>query len=241
MLEQQTGTNFSLEHYMKTISLMRAKSYKFRLIGDSTAGDRLVFMRHDIDLSLTAARKMAEVDKASGISSTFYFMVRSNFYNLFSTEAKGAIHYVANLGHRLGLHFVGDENNDSGFNPSHLEAEIQNEFSTVNHYYPDIFWKTVSFHNPPKQVFGLKLANYVNAYEDRYFRAVKYLSESNQKWREGDLYPIIAEGRYNKLQILIHPALWVFGGNSLTATMESFLASEKGNWERFIREDGIPF
>jgi hypothetical protein len=197
------------------------------LIRDSIEGDRVVFMRHNVDPSLNAAKTMAEVDKTCGINSTFYFMIRSNFYNLFSPEARRVIKDISNSGHQLGIHFVCDSNEGEEFYAFRLEAQIQNESSMASHYYGDTFRKTVSFHNPPREVFGLKLVNFVNAYENTYFKEIKYLSESNQRWREGDLYWIISEGHYNKLQILTHPALWVFSGDSLTATMESFLTSEK--------------
>lgn len=241
MDRQEVTSTFNLEHYIKIINLMVVKHYDFRLIGDNTEGDKFVFIRHDVDLSLSAARVIAQTEQACGIKSTFYFMMRSNFYNLFSPEAKKVVHTVSNLGHRIGLHFVCTTNNGEEFDPYHLEEAIQKEFSMISYYYNDIFWKTVSFHNPPKEVFSLKLANYVNAYEDAYFRDIKYLSESNQNWREGDLYQIIENGHYNKLQIMFHPVLWVFGSHSIKATMESFLTSERSNLEQFIRENGIPY
>jgi hypothetical protein len=227
---------------VEIISLMQAKNYDFRLIGDSIEGDKIAFMRHDIDLSLSAAETMAEVDNQCGIRSTFYFMLRSNFYNLFSPEAKRVLYRVSNLGHRIELHFVAwDTDASEECDPYRLEEAIQNEFLMGIYYYGDLFYKTVSFHHPPKGVLGLKLANYVNAYEDMYFRNIKYLSESLQRWREGDLYQIIEENRYDKLQILIHPVLWVLGSYSIKATMKSFMAAQRSTWERFIREDWIPY
>ena len=243
MPRREAGSTFSLAHYVKILNLMLVKHYDFRLVGDSTGEDtdKTIFMRHDIDFSLNAAQVMAQREQACGVKSTFYFMIRSNFYNLFSPEAKQTVCDISNLGHRVGLHFWYGANEMGNLDLHHLEEVIQSEFSMIEYYYGNIFSRTVSFHNPPKEVLGLRLENCVNAYDDKYFKDIKYLSESNQNWREGDLYQIIEEGRYNRLQILIHPVLWVFGCHSIRDTMEAFLACERSNIERFIREDGIPF
>lgn len=41
---------------------------------------------------------------------------------------------------------------------------------------------------------------------ERYFHEMKYLSDSNGVWREGDL--IAHLGRHHRFQVLIHPDWW---------------------------------
>ena len=66
----------------------------------------MVLLRHDVDLSLEAALAMAAVEADADVSSTYFLMTESVFYNLASTEGVSAIARLRELGHRVGLHAV---------------------------------------------------------------------------------------------------------------------------------------
>ena len=65
-----------------------------------------MLLRHDVDLSLDAALRMAEVEAAAGAQATYFLMTGSVFYNLASHEGERAIARLRELGHRVGLHAV---------------------------------------------------------------------------------------------------------------------------------------
>ena len=50
-----------------------------------------MLLRHDVDLSLDAALRMAELEHAAGASATYFLMTESVFYNLDSKEGVAAI------------------------------------------------------------------------------------------------------------------------------------------------------
>ena len=67
-------------------------------------GDLL--LRHDVDLSLDAALRMAELEAEAGATATYFLMTESVFYNLASREGTAALDRLRALGHRVGLHAV---------------------------------------------------------------------------------------------------------------------------------------
>ena len=68
--------------------------------------DGTVILRHDVDLSLDAALRMAELEHDAGASATYFLMTESVFYNLDSSEGVAAIARLRELGHRVALHAV---------------------------------------------------------------------------------------------------------------------------------------
>ena len=96
---------FSLEHYRELLEAAKAGGY--RLAGFDQApepGDLII--RHDVDLSLVAAVRVAEVEADVGMWSTWCLMTRSVFYNLASKEGEWAIERLRALGGRIAHHAV---------------------------------------------------------------------------------------------------------------------------------------
>jgi hypothetical protein len=62
------------------------------------------YWRHDVDVSLAAAVKMARFAEVAGVQSTFFLNPRCDFYNLFSREGEQAKAAILDAGHRIGLH-----------------------------------------------------------------------------------------------------------------------------------------
>ena len=77
----------SLEHYRELLEAAQAGGYRFAgFDGPPQAGD--LFLRHDVDLSLDAAVRMAELEAAAEAWSTWFLMTRSVFYNLASQRGR---------------------------------------------------------------------------------------------------------------------------------------------------------
>src|SRR5437870_9433546 len=93
-LHRQAGghmrCDFSLEHYRELLAAAKAGGYRFAGFDRAPqTGDLL--LRHDVDLSLAAALRMAEVEAEVGAWSTWFLMTRSVFYNLASGEGHHTI------------------------------------------------------------------------------------------------------------------------------------------------------
>ena len=76
---------FSLDHYRELLEAARAGGYRFGgFESPPQPGDLL--LRHDVDLSLDAALRMAELEAEAGATATYFLMTESVFYNLASKE-----------------------------------------------------------------------------------------------------------------------------------------------------------
>ena len=96
---------FSLEHYAELLEAVREGGYRYSFFDhEPESGDLL--LRHDVDLSLDAALRLAELEAQAGAAATYFLMTQSVFYNLASPEGLRAINRLRELGHAVGLHAV---------------------------------------------------------------------------------------------------------------------------------------
>ena len=121
---------------------------------------RDVILRHDVDLSLDAALRMAELEAEAGAAATYFLMTRSEFYNLDAPSGVEAIERLRELGHRVGLHAV---------------------WPAVAH--DDRFDPVLAWHNPDPEYMRDAGRGLVNVMEAPW--ADVYRSDSNQHWRQG--------------------------------------------------------
>jgi len=207
--------SFDLVHYRELIEAARAGGYRFaRFGGGPESGD--LFLRHDIDLSLDAALQMAEFEAELGVQATYLLMTESVFYNLASWEGVAAIERLRELGHPVGLHAV------------HPKVVLDERFDTV-----------ISWHNPAPEYMGGDIPGAVNVYGERYFSPMTYRSDSNQHWRSGCPHEELRAGAFPWLQILVHPAIWVYEGSTMGQTMRSLVEADKVRRLEQLADDGI--
>ncbi len=207
--------SFDLEHYGEILEAARAGGYRFAHFGEGPErGD--LYLRHDIDLSLAAALTMAEVEAELGVRATYLLMTESVFYNLASAEGVAAISRLRGLGHAVGLHAV------------HPNVVLDERFDPV-----------VSWHNPTPEYMSEEISGAVNAYGERYFSPQTYRSDSNQHWRAGCPHDELRAGSFPWLQILVHPAIWVYPGTTMGQTMRALVEADKKRRLAQLAEDGI--
>jgi hypothetical protein len=65
----------------------------------------------------------------------------------------------------------------------------------------------------------------VNVMEERF--SSSYRSDSNQHWRSGCPHEDLGAGRLEWLQLLTHPAIWVYPGATMRETMLAMLDAER--------------
>ena len=194
---------FDLSHYRVLLTAAEAGGYRPALFaGPPQAGD--LFLRHDVDLSLEAAITMAEVEAELGVRATYFLMTESVFYNLASPSGRDTLARLRELGHAVGLHAVWPG------------AELDERFDPV-----------VAWHNPEREYVHEPLPGAVNVMEPLYFSPETYRSDSNQHWRHGCPHEELAAGRFAWLQLLIHPEIWVYPGETMRETMLAMLDAER--------------
>ena len=206
---------FDLDHYRELLEAARSGGYRFAFFDrDPEPGDLL--LRHDVDLELEAALRMAEVEAGAGAAATYFLMTRSVFYNLDSRPGEAAVARLRELGHRVGLHAV------------HPFVDLDGRFDMV-----------IAWHNPDPEYMSSEVAGVANAMEPRFFDRDRYRSDSNQHWRSGCPHEDLAAGRYDWLQLLTHPEIWAYPGETMAETMTAMLDAERERRVGQLREDRI--
>lgn len=207
--------SFDLTHYAEILEAAKAGGYRFTTFGEPPSR-RDVFLRHDVDLSLDAALRMAELEAEHSVRATYLLMTQSVFYNLASQEGVDALERLRGLGHAVGLHAV------------HPNVELDERFDPV-----------VSWHNPDAEYMSKTIPGAINVYAEPYFVPPTYRSDSNQHWRAGCPHEELRGGGFPWLQILVHPEIWVYEGATMGLTMRAMLNAEKARRLEQLAADGI--
>jgi hypothetical protein len=206
---------FDLAHYRELLDAARTGGYRFALFDhEPVSGDLL--LRHDVDLSLEAAVELAELEADAGARATYFLMPRSVFYNLASPVGEAALARLRELGHAVGLHAV------------YPRVELDERFDPV-----------LAWHNPDPEFMRVPVAGAENVMTERYFAPDRYRSDSNRRWRSGCPHDDLRAGRFDWLQLLVHPEIWVYPGATMRESMLSFLDAERERRLAQLAEDRI--
>jgi hypothetical protein len=206
---------FTLDHYRELLDAARAGGYRFATF-DAPPGRGDLFLRHDVDLSLDAALRMAELEADAGATATYFVMTESVFYNLASKEGVAALGRLRALGHRVGLHAV------------YPNARLDERFDPV-----------VAWHNPDPEYMSAPIGGAVNVMQDGWFDPATYRSDSNQRWRSGCPHEELRSGAFAWLQLLTHPEIWAYPGATMGETMRAMLDAERERRLEQLAEDRI--
>jgi len=206
---------FTLEHYRELLEAARAGGYRFATFDEPPARGDLI-LRHDVDLSLDAALRMAELERDAGARATYFLMTESVFYNLASSEGTAALARLRGLGHRVGLHAV------------YPNAVLDERFDPV-----------VAWHNPDPEYMSAPIAGAVNVMQEGWFDPPTYRSDSNQRWRFGCPHEELRAGAFPWLQLLTHPEIWAYPGSTMGRTMRAMLDAERERRLAQLAEDRI--
>ena len=193
--------SFDLGHYRELLEAAQAGGYRFAFF-DRPPEAGTVILRHDVDLSLDAALTMAELEADAGAAATYFLLTRSEFYNLDSPSGTAAIERLRDTGHRVGLHAVWP----------HVDRD-------------DRFDPVLAWHNPDPDYMREPVEGFVNVMEAPW--ADVYRSDSNQHWRQGCPHEELAAGTFERLQLLTHPEIWVYPGETMRETMLAMLNAER--------------
>lgn len=196
---------FTYQGYRSLLELLREQGYAFADYHDWTDTPRCVILRHDIDNDPAQAVRMAEVEAEAGGSSTWFVLLRTEFYNPASQETGARLRRILSLGHKIGLHF-----DEKAYPPLGREDVVQNIIKECGLLSAllETEVSSVSMHRPSPATLeaDLQIPGVVNSYGRPFFHDFKYLSDSRRRWRE-PVEEIVCAGEYDRLHILTH-AFW---------------------------------
>ena len=206
---------FDLGHYRELLDAATAGGYRFAAFDrEPQEGD--IFLRHDVDLSLEAALSLAQLEQERGARATYFLMTESVFYNLDSQLGRDTLARLRELGHAVGLHAV------------HPRAQFDERFDPV-----------LAWHNPDAEYVHDPVDGAVNVMQAPWFTRGKYRSDSNQHWREGCPHEELRTGAFEWLQLLVHPEIWVYEGETMGETMRAMLDAKREDLVSYLAGDRI--
>ena len=226
---------FSLDGYSELLSTIKNRGYsfcRFEEINTSLAEGRpFVVLRHDIDLSLRPALEIARIEHERGVQATYFVLLRSPFYNVFSRSNAEIMSQIHGYGHQLATHIDLAFYNDDWANAL-MEVEVMSK------YYPFIDTQLVSLHSSydlhriPIDVFQ----ELDNVYGSAVRGDMAYISDSTGRWRYG--HPLESEAFQARkpIHLLTHPVWWVQEGEMATQKLERWLYVDYQNSRTTLRE-----
>jgi len=191
---------FSYEDYMSMVDF-------------GIQNDNQIFLRHDVDISLDKALKLAEIESKKNYHATYFILLTSPFYNALTHENLQKIRMIKELGHWVGLHYdlsIKDMSNMEYCMDIMMQLGLLIQYTNIG-----TEGTAVTFHKP---VMGkdadIELVNLLNKEEiycPNYDMRYKYISDSAQNWRE-DPYQVMSSEKY--VHINTHP-IW-YNDKSMT-------------------------
>ncbi len=214
---------FTYKGFEEMILLLQQCNYHVANYHTWEKYDRPVILRHDIDNSVEKAVHLAALEKKLGVTSTYFVLLTSDFYNILSNQSQHWLHEIQSYGHEIGLHF--DEKNypDSFGDPVKSCKCICREAKLLE----DVLGcavTTVSMHRPSREMLesNLQIPGIINSYGTTFFKDFKYLSDSRHRWRE-PVADIIKSKKHPKLHILTHALSWNQEDQGLVQWVRDFI------------------
>ena len=221
---------FTYEHYKECIKSAKKLGFSFYTMHDfldKKPKSKFILMRHDIDLSLKSALKIAEIENSLKIKST-YFIRTKGIFDVFSGKNSAIVRKISELGHEIGIHYDSDITVKKDFVKEMMEIKRDIEKIIKKRIFGTSLHK-VKKSGIKNEINKLNFAEeYLNdleleydAYSDIFIRKMKYISDSARTWREGCMCGHIK--KEDKFCILTHPIWWSSATTSLVTLIEGIV------------------
>jgi peptidoglycan/xylan/chitin deacetylase (PgdA/CDA1 family) len=194
-------SRFSPQTYVKLIKYLD-QSYKIAPFCDMPKEDvPYVVLRHDVDVSLFPALKMAKVEHEMGVKSTYFILVSSMHYNSFEGRNASMIKEISSLGHEVGLHY--DSEQYKRYSQDAAQA-LRMEVHALESFLGKKV-TSISCHAPRGPNSFMRVKGYIDADNPR-LREV-YVHDSQRMWTVKSL-DVLLNKHPKRVQLLLHPNLW---------------------------------
>jgi peptidoglycan/xylan/chitin deacetylase (PgdA/CDA1 family) len=201
---------FSLDDYLKLLDNFKSEGYALRPVSGMFENNegKAVFLRHDVDLHITAIQPMAALESENDIRSTYFVPVSLHFNPIFP-ENQALLRKMVEMGHEIGLHYdLATYPNELDLAKEHLnwEAGILSRITGK-----DV--KSICMHNPYKgQPDPFRQSDdFINPHDPRYQQDLLYVSDSCRTWRDQSLLKPFQPAPPKRVLLNTHPEVWLAG------------------------------
>jgi hypothetical protein len=232
--------DFSYERLKRLYASSLEAGFKPVIFGEEQrSNSKFILWRHDCDLEIPAIVRMAELEAEMGITSTYFLMLRSWFYNLLSPDGAALVRDLRALGHSVALHCDLMIARGEPAEDAIVENKVKEDFNILEVAYPSVFARVVSFHNPPDVVLRKDYQSFYSTYQEKFFSEIKYLSESNRIWRDEIPEKWFSNHPEKNYSILLHPEIWGYRNGTMRIGMEHFLEQTTIRFSNQLLHDDI--
>jgi len=227
---------FTYKWYGSFLHLLKENKYEDCNYIDWKGKKKAVILRHDIDVSPASALEFSKIENYYGMTSTYFVLLDTDFYNPASRRQRCILKEIYNAGHQIGLHF---DETSYGMGEDFIAA-IKREVKILSDIL-ELPISSVSMHRPSSHTLeaNYKIPGIVNSYGTVFFHEFKYLSDSRRYWRE-DVDSIIKQQQYPLLHILTHPFWYNETEKDITDSVKTFIYDKKWDnyhlWEENTRD-----
>jgi hypothetical protein len=180
--------DFTLKMYHRLLGYLKGAGYHFytfeNYLTAANRSEKLVILRHDVDLRPENALKMAQLEQKFGVRASYYFRIVKSSYD------ERLIGGIVDLGHEIGYHYE-----DLTLTRGDFQEAIQRfdrNLQRLRSFYPI---KTICMHGSPLSRFDNRkiwtkydyrdFGIIGEPYFDVDFRRVMYLTDTGRRWDGG--------------------------------------------------------
>ena len=229
--------SFTELHLREILESLRAEGYEFRNFREFSPGaDRQVILRHDVDLSLDDAVRIARLEIGLGVTSVFHLLLTADAYNPYSARSRDIVRELRRLGHAVGLHL------DPAADPTLRPAEYTAYFQLA-----EALWGPLDSYSLHRPAAGGRIADFLPeklgfpvpefAYHPRFVEEIHYRSDSRREWRSGCICQEARKLEGRSLQLLIHPVWWTPQERSRDEVLRDYLNKRAEDNENYLYEN----
>lgn len=212
---------FSKDGYRKLLNQIKEKNYIFKKMHEfHILSDKQIILRHDVDFCVDYALEMAEIEYQNCIIANYFFMLTSDFYNIFSPSNRKKLKEIRKMGHQIGLHW------DSKFIPvdkNKYENFFKSQLTLLSEAVEDNV-RSASQHIPTDST-NIDFEKYIDveAYSKKINSFYYYVSDSSMTWRK--LTPLDCINQGKSFQFLAHPIWWIAPGKTQDEKINSLIST----------------
>lgn len=215
---------FSLALYREILTDALQLGFEFQTFSQYLQAPvkKTVLLRHDVDVNLEWALRMARVERELDIRSTYFVRIHSTRYNLFDRHNYRYLHELKQMGFEIGVH---QEVSSFAANSADAILLLKRE-KTVIETILGCAVNGVATHIPKSNILRLtpeviKEAGFVYSPGAEIFnRNAIFVSDSNNHWKPYTFTEAIR--KCEKVLANVHPVWWV-GNISDTSALIQFL------------------